>query len=151
MKIQEATHADLPEILHLQRLAFLSEAEGLHKLDIPPMVQTLEEKEREYERGLILKLQAADGRIIGSVCGTLLENGTLCIGKLMVHPAYRRKGYATLLLDEIQARIPHVRCELFTSTQSVSNISLYERNGFVRYKEEALGTLLMLVYMEKRY
>lgn len=41
------------------------------------------------------------------------------------------------------------RFELFTSEKSVKNIRLYERLGYVRFKEKKIADGLIFVYMEK--
>ena len=46
---------------------------------------TLEEIEYEFQKGMILKAVDEDDAVIGSV-RAYLENGTVYIGKLMVHP-----------------------------------------------------------------
>ena len=85
MKICRATKEDLPQILDLQYLAYQSEAEYLNNYNIPPLKQTLDELEEEFENKIILKAISDENKIIGSVRGNLQDN-TVYIGKLMVHP-----------------------------------------------------------------
>ncbi len=148
MNIYKADYKDLDEILRLQYLAYKSEAALFGTDDIPPLKQKIEEVIGEYERGTILKLVDNDNVIIGSVRAKE-ENGTVYIGKLMVHPDHRGKGYGTRLLTEIEKYFSCKRCELFTSTRSVDNIRLYEKNGYKEYKREAISNELIFVYMEK--
>ncbi|HBZ04078.1 MAG TPA: GNAT family N-acetyltransferase, partial [Lachnospiraceae bacterium] len=112
--ISEADRTDLEEILKLQYLAYQSEAALFKSKDIPPLRQTLEEVEEELGRGTILKL-VEDGRIVGSV-RAYEEDGTVYIGKLMVHPDRQGRGYGSRLLSEIENIYPDKRYELFTST-----------------------------------
>ena len=148
MRIDRADHDDLKEILELQYLAYRSEAALFGTQDIPPLKQTIEEVEEEYRNGLILKMISDDGAIIGSVRAK--ENaGTVYIGKLMVHPDHRGHGYGTQLLSEIEKCFPHKRYELFTSTRSVDNIRLYERNGYMEFDRKSVNDELVFVYMEK--
>ena len=88
MEILKAKNVDLPEILALQYLAYQSEAELFKSRDIPPLKQTLEELQEEFNNGVILKLVTDEDVIIGSV-RAYLRDGTAYIGKLMVHPDYR--------------------------------------------------------------
>ena len=81
MIITKATKEDLSEILQLQYLSYQSEAKLLNNFDIPPLKQTLQEVQNEYDNGTILKVLDDNNRIIGSVRG-YIENGTLYIGKL---------------------------------------------------------------------
>ena len=148
MKIYKADRKDLDAILRLQYLAYQSEAALFGTDDIPPLKQTLDEVIAEYEKGIILKLVTDDNVIIGSVRARE-ENKSVYIGKLMVHPDHRHKGYGTRLLTEIEKCFTCERYELFTSTRSVDNIRLYEKNGYKEYKREALNNELIFVYMEK--
>ena len=88
--IEQAKAEDLHEILQLQYLAYQSEADLFGTRDIPPLKQTLDEVVSEFNSGIILKMVIA-GNIIGSVRATE-KDGTVYIGKLMIHPDFRRKG-----------------------------------------------------------
>ena len=172
MKIVKAEIEDLKEILELQYLAYQSEAALFGTDDIPPLKETLEEVVEEYNKGIFLKMLLDESdldektdvktdvktdikisnqsykKIIGSV-RAFEKYGTAYIGKLMVHPDFRGQGYGTELLNEIQKYFPGKRYELFTSTRSVDNIRLYEKNGFNRFKQEAVTEELIFVYLEK--
>ena len=145
--IYKAEQNDLQEILQLQYLAYQSESELFGNKDIPPLKQTLSEVIDEFNNGIILKM-VFDNRIIGSVRAKE-ENGTIYIGKLMVHPDYRCRGYGSKLLSEIERCFPKKRYELFTSTRSVDNIRLYQKMGYTIFNRKAINDQLVFVYMEK--
>jgi ribosomal protein S18 acetylase RimI-like enzyme len=147
-EIKKAEKNDLQEILQLQYLAYQSEAELFGSKDIPPLKQTLEEVIDEYDNGLTLKMVGDDGYIIGSVRARE-HDGTVYIGKLMVHPDHRNKGLGTRLLAEIERCFPNKRYELFTSTRSKDNIRLYEKNGYRIFARKSVNDELEFVYMEK--
>lgn len=86
--IVKAEYNDLQEILNLQYLAYQSEAELFGSRDTPPLKQALDEVIDEYNNGIILKMVDNNGNIIGSVRAKE-QNGTVYIGKLMVHPDHR--------------------------------------------------------------
>ena len=149
MQIVKAEYNDLTEILNLQYLAYQSEADLFGTRDIPPLKQTLDEVIEEYNQGIILKLIDENNLIIGSIRAKE-KDGTVYIGKLMVHPDYRCKGYGSRMLNEIEAYFPETRYELFTSTRSVDNIRLYSKMGYKEFKQESLSDELIFIYMEKK-
>ena len=146
--ILKAKEKDLQDILQLQYLAYQSEAELFGNRDIPPLKQTIDEINEEFIHGTILKMTDEKNTIIGSVRAKV-SDGTVYIGKLMVHPDYRRKGYGTKLLSEIEKCFPDKRYELFTSTRSIDNIRLYQKQGYVIFARKAVNDELEFVYMEK--
>ncbi|MBR2597232.1 MAG: GNAT family N-acetyltransferase [Clostridiales bacterium] len=148
MTILKAVQDDLQEILALQYLAYQSEAALFGNKDIPPLKETIEELTEEFNKGTILKL-VEDGKIIGSV-RAYAKNRTAYIGKLMVHPDHRCKGYGTLLLNEIEKCFPDCRFELFTSTRSEDNIRLYQKLGYIIFDRKEITDELVFVYLEKQ-
>ena len=145
--IYKADLEDLQEILQLQYLSYQSEAALFGSRDIPPLKQTLDEVIAEYKNGIILKM-TDDDVIVGSIRAKE-RNGTVYIGKLMVHPDYRRNGYGRSLLMEIEKYFPDKRYELFTSTRSTDNIRLYRNLGYKMFDRKAVTDELQFVYMEK--
>ncbi len=147
-KIIKAEYRDLKQILELQYLAYQSEARLLNNYNIPPLKQTFEELQQEFQNGLILKAEDELGKIIGSVRGFIKDN-TLYIGKLIVQPAYQGNGIGTRLLAEIEAVYPKVRYELFTSDKSRKNLELYKKNGYIVFSEKQIAADLKVIYLEK--
>ena len=147
-RIEKANLEDLDEILRLQYLAYQSEAALFGNKDIPPLKQKIDEVTEEYEQGLILKMIDENDVIIGSVRAKEVD-GTVYIGKLMVHPNHRCKGHGRRLLMEIERSYPGKRYELFTSTRSKDNIRLYKDNGYREFDQRIVKDDLIFVYMEK--
>lgn len=147
-KITKASEEDLQEILELQHLAYQSEAALFGRQDIQPLTETLDELAEEYKAGTVLKMTDENGKIIGSVRGKEAD-GTLYIGKLMVHPDHQRKGYGRRLVTAIEECCPGRRYELFTSTRSVNNIRLYESLGYKKFDERDEDGEIRFVYLEK--
>ncbi len=146
--ITTACEGDLEQILQLQYLAYQSEAALFNSQDIPPLKQTLGELREEFLSGRILKMTDESGNIIGSVRAQE-KDGTVYIGKLMVHPDHRQKGYGSRLLREIESAYPNRWYELFTSTKSVNNIRLYKSLGYVPFREKSIEKDLRFVYLQK--
>ena len=147
-RIWKAGMEDLPKILQLQYLAYQDQAALFSNRNIPPLTQTLDEVIEEYHKGIILKMVNEDGMAIGSIRAWEME-GTVYIGKLMVHPNYWHHGFGTRLLKEIELLYPQKRYELFTSTRSVDNIRLYQRLGYREFDRKRVDEELEFVYMEK--
>jgi len=147
MQILKATYDDLPKILDLQKLAYLSEAKLLNDYTIQPLTQTLQELETEFANNTILKM-VEKYNIIGSV-RAYEKNNRVYIGKLMVHPDYQKNGYGTKLLTAIEALYENKIFELYTSSKSEKNIKLYMKNGYKEFKREKISDNLEMVYMEK--
>ena len=146
--IYKANFDDLREILQLQYLAYQSEADLFGDRNIPPLRQTLEELIDEHKAGVILKMLDHDGNIIGSVRAKE-DNGTVYIGKLIVHPQHTCRGYGTMLLNEMEQYFPKKRYELFTSTRSEKNIKFYQRMGYKIFKRKEVNDELRFVFFEK--
>lgn len=149
MCIVRAERPDLEEILRLQYLAYQSEARLLNNFSIPPLRENLEDLVRQFEAGMVfLKAVDTDGALVGSVRARVEQN-RVYVGKLMVHPQRRGKGLGTRLLAALESMVPQARYELFTSTQSLRNLRLYERTGYRPFREEEPEPGLRLVFLEK--
>ena len=149
MLIEQATVDDAEEILHLQKLAYQSEAEIYGDYSIPPLIQSIEEMKAEFEGQVFLKASTDDAKIIGSVRASLRQ-GTCFIGRLIVCPDFQGRGIGTSLMREIERRFEQARrFELFTGHLSERNIRLYQRLGYQVFRQERVTGSLDLVYMEK--
>ena len=147
--IEPAQLTDAPEILALQKLAYLSEAEISQDYTIPPLTQTLEEIEREFQTRTVLKV-AVGGKIIGSVRAHL-QKGTCYIGRLIVHPDFQNQGIGAKLMGEIEGRFAHARrYELFTGEKSERNLYFYQKLGYRIFRKEELTDKVTLVFFEKK-
>ncbi len=148
MIIEQASAEDAKEILDLQKLAYQSEAAIYNDYTIPPLTQTLEEMEADFEKQVFVKA-TIDGKIIGSVRGHLNE-GTCFIGRLIVHPDFQNRGIGTRLLNEIERIfIQARRFELFTGNRSERNLHLYQKQGYEPFKTEMIAEELVIVFLEK--
>lgn len=147
MMIESASANDLKEILVLQKLAFQSEAERYDDYTLPPLTQTLEGVQADFDKMIFLKA-SVDGRIVGSV--RAYADGETChVGRLVVHPDFQRQGIGRQLVHEIERRFEQVqRFEIFTGHRSVPALHLYEGLGYTEFKRKALDTH-SLVFLEK--
>lgn len=148
--IAKAGFEDLKEILALQKEAFRTEAELHGNYDIEPLKQTYESISRDFDTYTFLKV-TFENRIIGSV-KSRSDKGTVWVGKLIVSPAFRRKGLGKMLLAEVEKLHPDAtRFLLFTAASSIQNIRLYESVGYKVTREftDEKQAGLILVEMTK--
>lgn len=148
MIIERAILSDADEILSLQKLAYISEAEIYNDYNIPPLLQTKNEIIDDFNNQIILKSIVA-GKIIGSV-RAYSKNTTCYIGRLIVHPEYQNKGIGTKLMSEIENIFSYCgRYELFTGHKSEKNIHLYQKLGYKIFDTKKVNDKLSMVFMEK--
>jgi ribosomal protein S18 acetylase RimI-like enzyme len=148
MIIEQATVSDAEELLALQKLAYQSEAEIYNDYGIPPLVQTLESMQEDFEKSLFLRA-VVDGRIIGSVRANAKE-GTCYIGRLIVHPDFQNRGIGTRLMNEIEKVFNSCkRFELFTGDKSERNLHLYQKCGYRIFKTAEITDRTSVVFLEK--
>ncbi len=148
MIIERARASDAEEILSLQKLAFRREAVIYNDFNISPLVQTLNDIDKDFRRQIFLKA-TIEGRIIGSV--RAFANGETCfVGRLVVHPDFQNQGIGTKLMNEIESLFRTCRrFELFTGNKSERNIYLYQKAGYKIFKTEKITDNITLVYLEK--
>lgn len=134
--IQKADYKDLPAILAIQKSAFLEEAKFYDDYQIPPLTQSFDEIEKDYQDHLFLKAMY-QGQIVGSV--KLREQNSSCwLGRLIVSPEFQNRGIGRKLLTEAEAQITTAKeLILFTGSQSTRNINLYESVGYKKIEEYA--------------
>lgn len=147
MEILRAEESDLGEILQVQYAAFKKEAEEYNDFDIEPMTQTLEVLKEEYKTYTFLKVLDDKGDIIASIRG-YIKDGTSYIGKTFVHPDYQGRGIGTQMIQCLEKMNAAKRYEINASIRCPQNIGLYEKLGYIRFKEtktENNG----FVYLEK--
>ena len=141
--IIDAVPEDIRELHQVQLTAYGTES-VLYDAPIPPVLQTLAEAAAEFPSWRTFKL-VVDGRIAASVRGRM--RGDACeVGRLMVLPEYRGRGYATRLLQTIEREFPGVPYELYTGDRSLTNIAMYKRYGYVIIRTD---TKAGLVYFRK--
>jgi ribosomal protein S18 acetylase RimI-like enzyme len=149
MKIERAHEEDIPALLVLQKLAFLTEAEIYQDYSIPPLTETEASMREDFAEAVFLKAIDA-GELVGSVRGR--RRGSTChIARLAVNPGRRRLGIGATLMRAIELVFDEAsRFELFTGERSESNLRLYRGLGYSEFKRERLSESVPLVFMEKR-
>lgn len=148
LTIEHAQRRDLADILDLQRLCYRENAERYGDFSIPPLTQTIDELNAEYDESVILKAHER-GKIIGSIRGRE-EKGVCLIGRVIVHPDYQNRGIGKALMRGIEELFAQARrFELFTGANDAKNLHFYESMGYKRFREELHGNV-MFVFLEKK-
>ncbi len=84
MDICQAIVDDAPEILELQKSAYISEAELHNDFSIPPLTQSIENLKVSFNKKTILKI-VVDNKIVASGQAELIGD-TCHIGRMAVWP-----------------------------------------------------------------
>lgn len=141
MEILKADREDLAEILCVQKAAFAPVAKAHGKPDIPPMTETQAQAEEEFDKMTFFKY-VVDGRIVGAVRARLMESGECYIGRLVVLPAYQRRGIGAALMHAAHGAYPKCTAfTLFTARDDVDNIAFYTKLGYTIICSEDAGGL----------
>ncbi|MFI9346138.1 GNAT family N-acetyltransferase [Streptomyces sp. NPDC052773] len=151
--ISEATERDAEQIFKLQYLCFQSEAALYGNYRIDPLVQSLDSVRREVADDCVFVARLGD-EVVGSVHGTVTEDGAAAIGKLCVHPRLQGHGIGARLLRAAESALVEQRgarkFRLHTGHRSESSLRLYRRVGY-----EKVGTAqgtdgIPMVVLEKQ-
>lgn len=129
MEMELATRDDMPELLELQRKAYAPDFGSLDWTNDSPLLETLEHLCQEFRRCTIYKVQNTEGQIIGSIRGNV-ANGSLWMGRLMVHPDFQGHGIGRFMFCEIQRLMPHRRAWFWACQQMAKTYNFYLRQGF---------------------
>ncbi|MFW6694877.1 GNAT family N-acetyltransferase [Streptomyces sp. MAR4 CNX-425] len=151
--ITPATNDDAEQVLKLQYLCYQAEAALYGDYRIPPLTETLDELRAEFGRGAAVVARLGE-EVVGAVRGTVEENGTAVIGRLIVHPRLQGHGLGARLLLAMEARLAEggaqvKRYQLFTGHRSEANLRLYRRLGYEPVGTERVSARLSLVTLEK--
>lgn len=144
--------ADAGELLTLQLAAWVREAIVNDDLRIPPLHDSLDDVRRQLTALRIWGLRE-DGRLIGTVRTSPLDDATVLLARLAVVPDLRGHGLGSALLRFAEAQLPeHVeRIELITGAKSESNQALYGRHGYkLAERLPGMGAIRMAKVLRRR-
>ena len=103
-----------------------------------------------FEAGDVILVARIAGEPAGTVRGHVQEDGSVLVRRLAVLPGARRKGVGRELMGVLEAAYPQApRFELFTGSETLPALELYESLGYVRTREEEQIPGVSIVYLEK--
>jgi len=150
--ISAAVEQDAEQILKLQYLCYQSEAALYGDYGIEPLTQSLDDLRAELAHGCVLVARLGE-EVVGSVRGSVDDEGTARIDKLIVHPRMQGHGLGRRLLATIEERLVEERSakryRLFTGHRSEGNLRLYRGLGYTTVATERVSSRLSLVTLEK--
>ncbi|MFJ5262833.1 GNAT family N-acetyltransferase [Streptomyces sp. NPDC088387] len=150
--ISEATDQDAEQIFKLQYLCFQSEAALYGNYRIDPLVQTLDSVREEVAGDCVFVARLGD-EVIGSVRGSVTEDGAAFIGRLCVHPRLQGHGIGARLLGAAEANLADKhgakRFRLLTGHRSEVNLRLYRKVGYETVGTEQGKDGVPMVVLEK--
>ncbi|KJK34094.1 acetyltransferase [Streptomyces variegatus] len=136
--ISAATEQDAEQIFRLQYLCFQPEAALYGNYRIDPLVQTLDSVREEVTRDCVFVARLGE-EVVGSVRGSVTEDGAAAIGKLCVHPRLQGHGIGARLLRAAETALAGqrgaTRFRLHTGHRNEGNLRLYRKVGY-----ETVGT-----------
>ncbi|MBD0837889.1 MULTISPECIES: GNAT family N-acetyltransferase [unclassified Streptomyces] len=131
--ISAAAEQDAEQIFKLQYLCFQSEAALYGNYRIDPLVQTLDSLREEVARDCVFVARLGD-EVVGSVRGSVTEDGAAAIGKLCVHPRLQGHGIGARLLRAAESALVEQHgaksFRLHTGHRSEGNLRLYRKVGY---------------------
>jgi len=135
VEVRPVLPADAGELFVLQRACWVQEQHDNPGVEIPALLETLEDLEAWIARDTVLVARSA-GRLVGAVRGSL-RDGTWDIGRLMVAPDLTGRGLGRMLLERMETAAPPgaTSYELFTGAGSVRNQRMYKKAGY-RFRGE---------------
>ncbi|MFG2877307.1 GNAT family N-acetyltransferase [Streptomyces sp. NPDC048337] len=150
--ISAAAAEDAEQIFKLQYLAFQREAELYGNYLIQPLTQSLDSLKGELATDTVLVARLGD-EVVGTVRGSVDEDGTGKIAKLCVHPRLQGHGLGARLLRAVEEALAGAggttRFRLSTGHKSESNLRLYRNAGYTKVGGRTASDGVQLVILEK--
>jgi len=149
--VREATEADLPAVLAVQRRAFgrVAAQFDVDSASLPPLRESTDDLRLLFVGGTrFFVAVSAEGQVVGGVRGTMTD-GVVDVGRLVVDDGWLRRGVAMALMDALEAGYPTAETfSLFTANKALEPLALYAKRGYVPVREECQGPFT-LVWLEK--
>ncbi|WP_405551119.1 GNAT family N-acetyltransferase [Streptomyces sp. NBC_01171] len=146
-RLDLADPATLRQLWELQRAAYAVDATLIGFDGIPPLHETLQELRGCTESFLGI---ADETGLAGAVSWTRLDDGTLDICRLVVHPRAHRRGVATALLNRLDAIESADLTLVSTGTANHPALALYEKRGFTPTSKRQIAPGVTVTLLERK-
>jgi predicted GNAT family N-acyltransferase len=120
-----------------------------HEVFVLEQAVPIEEEVDQHDPGALHLVAVDAGRVVAT-CRLVAEGGTVKLGRVAVHPAARRRGLASRLLAESEARARALGARRIALAAQTGALALYERAGYTPYGERFLDAGIEHLMMEKR-
>ena len=143
------TTADAGEALTVQRAAFVAEARVYGTVDVPPLVETLEQVRHEIETTVTVGAFAGT-RLVGSARLTV-DGPVGWISRVAVAPDQQGRGIGGGLLEEVERVAPAevTVFQLCVGARSDDNLAMYTRRGYREFERRTDAAGVELICMRK--
>lgn len=147
---------DAGELLTLQRAAYVTEAQAHGDVNLPPLMQSLDEVVSELAQPDVIAFGLRDDsqRLVAAVRVYLssTDSHTAELGRLVVAPDMQGRGRGSRLLGLVEERLPEQVTDLwlFTGERSLGNLRLYSRFGYQETHRTPTPGGYALVHLAKR-
>jgi ribosomal protein S18 acetylase RimI-like enzyme len=148
--LRTASVGDLPEVLRVQRDGFgrVAVELELEPADLPPLRESLQDLGRLMSQGTRFFVALDGSRIVGTVRGTMTDDGTVEIGRLAVSGDHIRRGIGRKLIEALELAYPSARrMELYTGREAAAPLALYRSLGYTEMPPKI--DLPYLIWLEK--
>jgi len=119
-----------------------------HEVFVVEQRVPLEEEVDEHD-GTALHLVAVEDGAVVATCRVVMEDGTAKLGRVAVAAVARRRGIASRLLAESEARARALGARRIALAAQTGALALYERAGYTPYGERFLDAGIEHLMMEK--
>jgi predicted GNAT family N-acyltransferase len=120
-----------------------------HEVFVVEQRVPVEEEYDEHDE-TALHLVAVDAGRVVATCRLVAQGETVKLGRMAVAAAARRRGLASALLAEAEARARALGARRIALAAQTAAVALYEHAGYTRYGERFVDAGIEHLMMEKR-
>ncbi|KNF09496.1 acetyltransferase, GNAT family [Gottschalkia purinilytica] len=136
----------LIKVLDIQKEAYKKEAEIINFYDIPPLKENIDDIKNSNET---LYGYFEENKLLG-IISYYIDEKTLDICKIAIHPSYFRRGIANKLLkfiENVDSKVTKI--VVTTGSKNEPATRLYETNGFISIGKREVHDGVYITIFEK--